>query len=140
MSISKATKRALTALAATASALALSAAPAFAGTDAHARSTSEDCGVLGCITVEHREAWFYSNGDHWKVCDTYPDGDRAMMSVYWEDSAGNHIIYTSATGGECDCKPGNHNIPEGAAVTLQVWHQNGANGIVKDRRTAHGKA
>lgn len=133
-------KRALTGLAATASALALSTAPAFAGSNAHAQSKSENCGVISCITVEHAEAWFYHDGDHWKVCDTYADGDRAKMSVYWSDSTGNHIIYTSATGGSGDCETGNHNIPEGEEVTLQVWHQSGADGSPKHRKTATGKA
>jgi hypothetical protein len=140
MVTSTALKRTFTGLAATASALILSTVPAFAGSNAHAQSTSEDCGVISCITVEHSEAWFYHDGDHWKVCDTYADGDRAKMSVYWSDSKGNHILYTSATGGEGDCQTGNHNIPEGEEVTLQVWHQNGADGSRKDVDTAHGKA
>lgn len=141
MSLGRAVKRGTTGLAVATAVLVLSAAPAFAGDNAHARSDSEECGVLGtCINVEHSEAWFYHDGDHWKVCDTYADGDRAVMSIYWEDSSGNHIIRTAATGGEGDCNTGNHNIPEGKQVTLQVWHQNGANGAVKDRVTDHGRA
>ncbi|MFJ9561722.1 hypothetical protein ACIRQQ_16975 [Streptomyces fuscichromogenes] len=140
MTISRMPRRALTGLAATVSALALSTAPAFAGDDAHAKSISENCGVLGCVTQLHAEAWFYSDGDHWKLCDSDADGDRVDMSVGWDDSAGSHFLTLEVTGGQGACATGQRNIPEGKKVTIQVWHRNGANGSGKDIATAHGTA
>ncbi|MFJ3227605.1 hypothetical protein ACIPJS_30250 [Streptomyces sp. NPDC086783] len=140
--VSSIAKRVLAGVAVAGTAVALSAAPAFAGDNAHAQSTSEECGLISCITVEHSEAWFYHDGDDWKICDTYGDGHRAKMSVYWSDSSGNHIHYLSATGGEGDCVSGGAgvNIPEGQRVTLKVWHQNGADGSPQDVDTDYGTA
>ncbi|MEU8929575.1 hypothetical protein AB0D30_06795 [Streptomyces sp. NPDC048409] len=140
MNKGKKIRRALTGLTVATLALTVSAAPAFAGTDAHAKSVSENCGILGCVTQLHAEAWFYSNGDHWKLCDSDADGDRADMSITWEDSAGNHIMSLEVTGGQGACATGQHNIPEGRKVTIEVWHRNGANGSAKDSRMAHGTA
>ncbi|MEV0739786.1 hypothetical protein AB0I51_28500 [Streptomyces sp. NPDC050549] len=137
-------KRALMGTAVTASVLGLSATPAFAGTNAHGYSYFDDCSPLGtgCTRVQVAEGWFIADGDDWKVCDREADGDRAEISIYWEDSGGNHIHYLAATGGAGTCATGGAgvNIPEGKKVTLQVWHQNGADGSPKDRKTYTGTA
>jgi hypothetical protein len=134
-------KRAFIGTAAAVSMVALGAGVAFAGTDAHALSSSEECGAIGsCILVEHAEGWFYNVGDKWKICDTYADGDRAGISVYWSDSSGNHIRTNYATAGTGSCVTDTVNIPDGRQVTIQVWHQNGAAGTHQDVRTVYGTA
>ncbi|MFC8246358.1 hypothetical protein [Streptomyces chartreusis] len=126
---------------ATAAVLALSAAPAIAGENAHLKSYSEDCGILGCITIEHADGYFYHNGDHWKVCDNYPDGDRAVLTVYWSDSAGNHQLKIQDTNGSGNsCATGHKNLREGQKVVVRTWHQNGASGSEKHARRAEAIA
>jgi hypothetical protein len=138
---SKTARRALTGLGATAAVLALSAAPAFAGTNVHLKSHSEDCGILGCITIEHADGYFYHDGDHWKVCDNYSDGDRAVLTVYWSDSAGNHQLKIQDTNGSGNsCATGHENLREGEKVIVRTWHQNGSGGAEKDARRAEATA
>ncbi|OQD54699.1 hypothetical protein BM536_022590 [Streptomyces phaeoluteigriseus] len=129
-------------MAATGSALALSASPAFAGSNAHGYSYFESCGIISCVTLEPAEGWFYHDGDDWKVCDLMGDGDRAMISIYWEDSGGSHYHRLAATGGANTCVSGGAgvNIPEGKKVTLLVWHQNGADGSPKHQMRYFGTA
>jgi hypothetical protein len=123
----------------TAGAMALVTSPAFAGENAHAASYS--ISAIGTATT-HAEAYFYHDGDNWKVCDRASDGHRAKMALYWDDSAGNHVHYLSATGGKGSCESGGEgvNIPEGVSVHIQVWHQDGANGNRKDVANGYGVA
>ena len=135
-------KRVLIGAVVTASALTLGATPAYAGSNAHGYSWWESCGVLGCVERRSAEAWFYHNGDDWKVCDLAADGDRAMVSIYWSDSGGNHYHRLAATGGAHTCASGGEgvNIPEGKKVTMIVWHQDGANGSPQHERRYTGTA
>ncbi|MFJ6644930.1 hypothetical protein ACIQPS_04660 [Streptomyces sp. NPDC091290] len=138
---SRNTKRALMGISATAAALTLSAAPAFAGSNLHQRSYSEDCGILGCITIEHADGYFYHDGDHWKVCDNYPDGDRAVLTVFWSDSTGDYQLKIQDTNGSGNsCAEGHRNLREGQKVVVRTWHQNGANGSEKDARRGEATA
>ncbi|MFE0350475.1 hypothetical protein [Streptomyces griseoluteus] len=117
---------------------ALAAGPASAAAnDRTIYSTS--ISVLGVVT-HHASLHFIANGDKWTVCDSSPEGDRAMGSVYWEDSGGNHQIITSVTTGVDTCKSGHYDLPESATVYLRVWHQNGANGVEKDVERSTTKA
>ncbi|MEU0051124.1 hypothetical protein ABZ299_15890 [Streptomyces sp. NPDC006184] len=135
-------KRALTGTAVIAAALAFSAAPAFAGSNAHGYSYFEDCSSLSCSEVRLAEGWFIADGDNWKVCDLEPDGDRAMISIYWEDSGGNHYHRLAAARGAGTCESGGQgvDIPENKKVTLTVWHQKGADGSPKDEKRYFGTA
>ncbi|MFF5492977.1 hypothetical protein [Streptomyces aquilus] len=139
---SRNTKRALMGISATAAVLALGAAPALAeGRDVHLKSYSEDCGVLGCTTIEHADGYFYHDGDHWKVCDNYSDGDRAVLTVFWSDSTGDHQLKIQDTNGSGNsCGEGSKNLREGQKVIVRTWHQNGADGSEKDAKRGEGIA
>ncbi|MFB7958239.1 hypothetical protein [Streptomyces sp. NPDC056045] len=80
---------------------------------------------------------FTANGDKWTVCDINNDGRRAMGSVYWSDSGGNHRLVTSVTGGSGTCKNGSHDFVESEQLTLQVWVQDGSDGKVEYRNTRY---
>lgn len=123
-----------------AAAVALSAAPSSAGTDV--RVSSYVCAHVACA-YEAAEAFFISDGDDWKVCDRYADGDRAKMSItFVNDNGSTETDYLDATGGAGSCAKGGVgvNIPEGHKVTVKVWHQNGAVGTPQDVATATGTA
>ncbi|MFD9317401.1 hypothetical protein ACFWDQ_06735 [Streptomyces sp. NPDC060053] len=126
-------KRALTGAGVAAAVVTLSAAPAFAGTNLHLKSYSESCGALGCTTIEHADGYFYHDGDHWKVCDNYADGHRAVLEVQWGDSGGSHVLRIQDTNGSGNsCAEGNKNLTEGQKVTVITWHQDGAGGSPKN--------
>ncbi|MEY2247611.1 hypothetical protein AB8A21_32515 [Streptomyces sp. BF23-18] len=135
-------QRALTGVSVAAAAFALSVTPAFAGSNLHLQAYSEEC-TLGtsCIVIEHADGYFYYNGDSWKVCDNYPDGDRAVLHLFWSDSSGSWTRTIQDTNGSGNsCATGSKNIDEGTTVYVSVWHQNGAGGTAKDVRNGTGKA
>ncbi|MGW3095831.1 hypothetical protein ACWDCC_20565 [Streptomyces sp. NPDC001102] len=108
--------------------IALSTSPASAS-NAHGYASFEDCGLLGCITIETAEGWFVSNGDKWKVCDLYSDGHRAGAQATWVSGGATHVYPVWATGGEGSCSSWySKDIPEGTKVTFDIWDQDGANG------------
>ncbi|MEU0273784.1 hypothetical protein [Streptomyces sp. NPDC006307] len=121
------------------SALALTAAPAFAGTNAHGFSYHEE--GLG-VQIEHAEGWFLHSGDDWKVCDVLADGDRAVIVISWPQGPVTRAESLSATGGAGTCVTGGAgiDIPEGTRVKLEVWHQTGPSGTPKDRKSYSGTA
>ncbi|MFH9552092.1 hypothetical protein [Streptomyces sp. NPDC017435] len=123
-----------------AAALILAATPSLAGTDV--RVSSYVCAHVACA-YEAAEAFFISDGDDWKVCDRYADGERAKMSITFVNGNGStETDYLEATGGAGSCVKGGvgTNIPEGHKVTVKVWHQNGAQGTPQDVATAYGTA
>lgn len=116
----------------------LAASPSLAGTNVSV--SSYVCAQVACA-YEAARATFTADGDTWKVCDEYADGDRAKMSISFTNSNGSvETDYTEATGGANTCVKDSVNIPEGHRVTVKVWHQNGAGGTPRDVATAYGTA
>lgn len=135
--------RTATVVAAAAAAVALTATPAFAGSDLMITSWHYDCGNVTCVGWEAARAYFYHDGDDWKVCDMEADGYRAKMSVTWTDSGGDvNTLYTENTNGAGTCVTGGVgiNIPEGNRVKVEVWHQDGATGSRQDVTTGYTTA
>ncbi|CAM5495770.1 hypothetical protein [Streptomyces aurantiogriseus] len=140
MNIQGIAKKAVTAAAITVSAVALSTAPAWAGTNGHAYTDFEDCGVLSCTTIEAGEGFFTANGDQWKACDLLSDGDRVIVEARWVSGGATHIYSATAASGTGTCGTYTKDIPEGVTVNLKVWHQNGASGTPKDVTSFKGVA
>lgn len=118
----------------------MAATPSLAGTDVDV--SSYVCTHVACA-YEAASASFISDGDDWKVCDEYADGERAKMSItYVNDNGSTATDYLEATGGAGTCVKGGvgENIPEGNRVTVKVWHQNGPTGTPQDVSTGYGKA
>ncbi|MGW8682176.1 hypothetical protein ACWGNN_14100 [Streptomyces sp. NPDC055817] len=116
---------------AAAAAITLAAGPASAEDATVYSYTTEWTGNI----IHYASLKFTAYGDKWTVCDLNSDGRRAMGSVYWSDSAGNHILKTSVTTGENTCNSDSHDFAESEKLTLQVWRQNGASGDPEDRYT-----
>ncbi|AWW41590.1 hypothetical protein [Streptomyces cadmiisoli] len=135
-------RSAVTVGSAAAACVVLAATPSLAGTDVNVYSIRMDCNLVSC-GVDVANAYFFSDGDDWRVCDLEPDGDRAKMSITYVNSSGSTVIkYTEAAGGSGTCvKDGvGVDIPEGNRVTIKVWHQNGSTGAAKDVASDYGYA
>ncbi|MCZ0210356.1 hypothetical protein ACIG54_35725 [Streptomyces achromogenes] len=135
-------KKALTATAVAVSAVALSTAPAFAGSNGHAYTDFESCSVLGtgCVMIETGEGWFTADGDKWKACDLYADGMRVVVEARWTSGGATHIYPAIADQGKGTCDTYSKDIPEGTKVSLKIWRQKGADGTPKDVTSFSGTA
>ncbi|MEU4043401.1 hypothetical protein ACK389_19950 [Streptomyces antibioticus] len=140
MNVKGIAKKVFTSTAIAVSAVALSSAPAWAGTNGHAYTDFEDCGILSCVTFESGEGFFTANGDKWKACDLLSDGHRVVVEARWVSGGATHVYPVAATGGSGTCATYTKDIPEGTTVNLRVWRQDGANGTPKDVTSFKGVA
>jgi hypothetical protein len=100
-------------------ALALSPASAYAGTD------------IGYIYTTNGSArgYFQNVGEHLWACDEAADGKRAITFLYWNGAWRGDVEDTDGANGNCN--ETNLSIVDGTSVWLEVCIKNGTYGALE---------
>ncbi|MER5479721.1 hypothetical protein ABT026_22540 [Streptomyces sp. NPDC002734] len=124
--------RAATMVGVAATCAVLGVGQAFAGTDVTVKSRVQLANGQSQLVAT---GIFLHDGDDWQICDNSADGDRAVIAVSWHTPDGDlRTSTTSNTGGAGTCVTAGYgvDIAEGQEVVVQVWHQDGADGMPQD--------